>query len=222
MMLLRFITGLVLLAGSALGYAQQVVIKTSVGDIVIELNAEAAPATVANFLSYVDRDAFDNTIFHRVIPGFMIQGGGYYADLEEAAEDDPVVNEADNGLKNVRGTIAMAREAVIDSARRNFFINVANNRSLNHHKKSCTREQEAAVAAASERGLRKPVRCRNFGYAVFGKVVEGMDIVDLIEVSETQSIATFDDVPISPIVIFSVERLATTTQAGTESGAESD
>ena len=207
MMRLRIVFGLMLLAYSLFAAAQQVVIKTSLGDIVIELNAEAAPATVENFLSYVDRDAFDNTIFHRVIPGFMVQGGGYYADLSEADEGDPVMNEAANGLKNVRGTVAMARQDEIDSARRNFFINVANNRSLNHHKRSCTREDEASVAAARKRGVTKPVRCKNYGYAVFGKVVTGMDIVDLIEVTDTQTVGEFDDVPVAPIVIFSIDRV---------------
>lgn len=185
-----------------------VVIKTNLGDIYVQLNEEDAPATVSNFLDYVDRDGFDNTIFHRVIPDFMIQGGGYYQGLAEAREYDPVINEATNGLKNVRGTIAMARQNEIDSARRNFFINVASNRSLNHHsKKSCTREDEAAVAKAKARGVRKPMKCKSFGYAVFGKVVSGMDVVDLIEVAETQSIASFDDVPVDPIVIMSIDRV---------------
>lgn len=119
-----------------------------------------------------------------------------------------MINEATNGLKNVRGTIAMARQDEIDSARRNFFINVASNRSLNHHaRKSCTREDEAAVAKAKARGVRKPMKCKSFGYAVFGKVVSGMDVVDLIEVAETQSIASFDDVPVDPIVIVSIDRV---------------
>lgn len=185
-----------------------VVIKTNLGDIYVELNEEDAPATVSNFLDYVDKNGFDDTIFHRVIPGFMVQGGGYYLDLAEAPEAEPVINEAKNGLKNVRGTIAMARQDEIDSARRNFFINVANNRSLNHHvRKSCTREDEAAVAKAKARGVRKPMKCKSFGYAVFGKVVSGMDVVDLIEVAETQAIASFDDVPVDPIVIVSIDRV---------------
>lgn len=184
-----------------------VVIRTNLGDITVALNAEAAPKTVANFLDYVDRGAYTDTIFHRVIPGFMIQGGGYYADLSEAPEVEPVFNEAANGLKNKRGTIAMARMDEIDSARRNFFINVANNRSLDHSSRSCSREDEAAVAAALARGLRKPQRCRTYGYAVFGEVTSGMDVIELIEASDTQQVGQFDDVPRLPVVIQSIERI---------------
>ena len=185
----------------------RVALTTSLGVVVIELDQSRAPVTVANFLSYVDDGSYVDTIFHRVIPGFMVQGGGHLIDLAEVPERDPIHNEADNGLSNVRGSIAMARMNEIDSARRQFFINTVNNERLDHHPKSCTREDEAEVRAAREKGLRKPLRCRSFGYAVFGRVVEGMDIVDLIEVVDTHSVATFDDVPVNPIVITAVERL---------------
>lgn len=188
-------------------HATRVNIVTSLGDIVVELNEEKAPVTVANFLDHVDRDAYDNTIFHRVIPGFMVQGGGHYTDMSEAEEGGLIHNEADNGLRNDRGTIAMARMNKIDSASRQFFINVVDNDRLNHSSKSCTREDEAEMAAARERGLHKPVTCKSFGYAVFGRVVEGMDVVDLIELSETSSVGPYDDVPITPILILSIERI---------------
>lgn len=186
----------------------QVLIKTNLGDILVELYEQEAPVTVANFLQLVESEAYKDTIFHRVIAGFMIQTGGHYLDLSEAPEVEPIFNEAANGLKNRRGTLAMARQNRIDSASRQFFINVDNNGYLDHHpKKSCTREDEAAVLAAREKGLRKPMRCKSFGYAVFGEVIEGMDVVDLIELSETQSVSGFDDVPVTPVIILSTERV---------------
>ena len=194
-----------------LGFAQnpQVVIKTNVGDILVELNQEKAPITVANFLKLVDSDAYKDIIFHRVINGFMVQAGGHYIDLSEAPESEKIFNEAANGLKNKRGTIAMARQDEIDSAGRQFFINVANNSYLDHHpKKSCTREDEASVLAAAERGMFKPLRCKSFGYAVFGEVIEGMDVVDLIELSETHSVSGFENVPVTPVLILSIERVS--------------
>jgi len=191
----------------------QVVIRTNLGDIVVELYEQEAPVTVENFLQLVDSEAYKDTIFHRVIAGFMIQAGGHYLDLSEAPEVDNIFNEAANGLKNRRGTLAMARQTEIDSASRQFFINVDDNSYLDHHpKKSCTREDEASVLAAREKGLRKPMRCKSFGYAVFGEVIEGMDVVDLIELSETQSLSGFDDVPVTPVVILSTERLAKTAE----------
>ncbi|MBL6690335.1 MAG: peptidylprolyl isomerase [Pseudomonadales bacterium] len=193
-------------------YAQaanpQVVISTNLGDIVVELYEQEAPVTVANFLQLVDSEAYKDTIFHRVIAGFMIQAGGHYLDLSEAPEVETIFNEAANGLKNRRGTLAMARQTEIDSASRQFFINVDDNSYLDHDpKKSCTREDEAAVLAAREKGLRKLMRCKSFGYAVFGEVIEGMDVVDLIELIETQSVSGFDDVPVTPVVILSTGRL---------------
>ncbi len=185
----------------------QVVIKTNLGDIIFELNPNKAPVTVANFLGLVESGAYDNTIFHRVIEGFMVQAGGYDPDLAEAGEAPPIRNEADNGLKNIRGSVAMARMNEIDSASRQFFINVEDNNHLNHNpKKSCTREDEATAAAARAKGMFRPQRCKNFGYAVFARVIEGMDVVDQIERSKTRSMAGFDDVPVSPVVISSVTR----------------
>jgi peptidyl-prolyl cis-trans isomerase A (cyclophilin A) len=173
----------------------------------IELDEEKAPVTVAHFLGLVDSGAYKDTIFHRVIPGFMVQGGGYYLDMAEAEESEVIINEADNGLSNVRGTIAMARMNEIDSASRQFFINVVANKRLNHGKKSCTRKDEATVAAVRARGSYKPTTCKSFGYAVFGKVTSGMDVVDVIEVTETSTVGEYDDVPVTPIVILSIDRM---------------
>ncbi len=154
-------------------------LETSQGIIILELNAEAAPKTVENFLSYVRDGFFDNTIFHRVIKGFMVQGGGLTADLKKKQTRPPVENEADNGLHNLRGTIAMARTNDPHSATAQFFINTADNDFLDHTAKTS----------------------RGWGYCVFGKVVEGMDIVETIEKTKTTSNAGRDDVPVEPIVI---------------------
>lgn len=156
--------------------------KTGQGDIVIELNAEKAPVTVENFLSYVKKKHYDGTVFHRVMPTFMIQGGGFALNngsLVEKATDKPIKNEGQNGLKNERGTIAMARTPVLDSATSQFFINVADNAMLNYPS--------------------------NGGYAVFGKVVEGMDVVDKIKAMETRMAPGSDEksVPLNPVVITS-------------------
>ena len=188
--------------------AKDVLISTNLGEIVIELNEKSAPVTVGHFLSLVDSGAYKDTIFHRVIPGFMVQGGGLYMDLAEADESEMIINEADNGLSNVRGSIAMARMNEIDSASRQFFINVAANKRLNHSEKSCTRKGEATVAAARARGSYKPTTCKSFGYAVFGKVTSGMDVVDTIEVVETNTLGEYDDVPLTPVIILSIERIA--------------
>jgi cyclophilin family peptidyl-prolyl cis-trans isomerase len=184
-----------------------VTIKTNLGDIVLELDATAAPVTVQNFLSYVDDGSYKDTIFHRVIAGFMIQGGGHAMDMSAVPDSGTILNEADNGLKNVRGSIAMARMNEIDSASRQFFINVADNKFLDHNAKSCTREDEKAIAEARQKGMFKPATCKSFGYAVFGKVVKGMDVVDLIELTETRSVGMYDDVPVTPVVVVAVERL---------------
>ena len=147
--LMRLLGLLVLVWGSGAMAADpvRVIIKTTQGAITLELDAKAAPATVANFLSYVDQSGYDNTIFHRVIEGFMIQGGGHYRDLAESPSGPSLRNEADNGLRNEVGTIAMARMAEIDSATNQFFINVADNRRLDHQGDSCSREEEAAAEA---------------------------------------------------------------------------
>jgi len=160
---------------------KKVKLETNMGDIVIELNEEAAPVTVKNFLQYVQEGFFDGTIFHRVIPDFMIQGGGFTADMVQKKPHPPIVNEAGNGLKNDRGTIAMARTADPDSATAQFFINHKNNDSLNH------------------------VENRNPGYAVFGKVIEGMETVDKIAAVRTTTRMGMRNVPVEPVVIKSAK-----------------
>ena len=163
--------------------APRVEIKTNHGTIVVELPSEAAPKTVENFLSYVKDGFYDGTIFHRVIKGFMLQGGGFTPDMKQKPTKSPVPNEADNGLKNDRGTIAMARTMDPDSATAQFFINTVDNEFLNHQSKTT----------------------RGWGYCVFGKVVEGLDVVDAIEGQKTTSKAGHQDVPVEPVVIEKVE-----------------
>lgn len=160
----------------------QVLLKTSAGDIVLELNAEKAPKTVANFLGYVDDNFYNGTIFHRVIDGFMVQGGGFTPDFTQKATRSPIVLEADNGLKNDRGTVAMARTMVPNSATSQFFINVRDNASLN-------------------------AKGANDGYAVFGKVVQGMDVVDKIRAVQTGRKGPHSDVPVETIEILSASRV---------------
>jgi cyclophilin family peptidyl-prolyl cis-trans isomerase len=159
--------------------------KTSKGTFTVQLFEKQAPITCQNFLQYVDNGYFDGTIFHRVIAGFMIQGGGLDANLKtKPGQRAPIKNEANNGLKNKRGTLAMARTSVIDSATSQFFINVVDNDFLNHSP-------------------------RDFGYAVFGRVASGMDVVDAIAAVETGSRAGHQDVPKETITIESVRRLET-------------
>ncbi len=154
--------------------------QTNMGVIVMELNRDKAPKTVENFLRYVEDGFYDGTIFHRVIKGFMIQGGGYTGDYRKKPARAPVVNEADNGLKNQRGTVAMARTSDPHSATAQFFINVVDNDFLNHRNPSP----------------------RGWGYTVFGQVTEGMDVVDKIRDVETGSGGPFGkDVPRTPVVI---------------------
>ncbi|MBD3648875.1 MAG: peptidyl-prolyl cis-trans isomerase [Pseudomonadales bacterium] len=179
----------------------RVQLETSFGDVVVELYADKAPISVENFLAYVEQGAYDGPIFHRVIPDFMVQAGGYEPGLKERDSGDPITNEADNGLKNTRGTIAMARMAYIDSARRQFFINGADNPHLDHGPESCTREDRRKQQEASQKGLYKPLTCKSFGYAVFGEVVDGMDVIDKIETVETATIQGFANVPVEPVII---------------------
>jgi peptidyl-prolyl cis-trans isomerase B (cyclophilin B) len=153
--------------------------ETSLGDITLELNAEKAPVSAANFLSYAKEGHYDGTIFHRVIDGFMIQGGGMTADMREKKGKAPIRNEAFNGLKNLRGTIAMARTQVVDSATAQFFINVADNDFLNHQNKTVS----------------------GYGYAVFGQVTEGMETVDAIRKVATGTTGGHQDVPQTPVTI---------------------
>ncbi len=159
----------------------KVKLQTSLGDIVVELDAKAAPVTVKNFLRYTEEGFFDGTIFHRVIPDFMIQGGGFTADMRQKQTHEPIINEASNGLKNNRGAIAMARTNDPNSATGQFFINLKNNSFLNYA------------------GPRNP------GYAVFGKVAEGMDVVDKIGVTPTTTKNMMADVPVTPVVIQSAK-----------------
>jgi cyclophilin family peptidyl-prolyl cis-trans isomerase len=163
-----------------------VVIDTSMGTIKVELNEEKAPVTVKNFLSYVDDKFYDGTIFHRVIPDFMIQGGGFEPNLKEKPTKDPIKNEGGNGLKNDRGTIAMARTPDPDSATAQFFISLKDNSPLNRGDPRCP---------------------DNYGYAVFGKVIEGMDVVDKIAQVETgDRPGGMENVPEKDVVIKSIRR----------------
>lgn len=157
-----------------------VVIHTSLGDITLELQADKAPVTVENFINYANEGFYEGTIFHRVISHFMIQGGGMTVDLASKPTAEPIVNEASNGLSNVRGTISMARTNDPDSATSQFFINVQDNPSLDHGPTSA-------------------------GYTVFGFVTGGMEVVDDIRFVETTSFPPYHDVPVEPVIIESVE-----------------
>ena len=159
-----------------------VLMSTSLGNIRIELDAEKAPVTTQNFLDYVNESFYDGLIFHRVIPGFMIQGGGFDAQMKQKGTKAPIKNEAANGLKNAVGTIAMARTNVVDSATAQFFINVKNNDFLNHRSPSADA----------------------FGYAVFGQIIEGMEVVQTIEKVKTGNRGFHQDVPAEAVVIHSV------------------
>jgi peptidyl-prolyl cis-trans isomerase B (cyclophilin B) len=154
-------------------------LSTTFGDITLELNAEKAPITVANFLQYVESGFYDGLIFHRVINDFMIQGGGMDTKMKQKPTEAEIKNEADNGLSNNRYSIAMARTSIPDSASSQFFINVNDNDFLNH----------TAPTASG------------WGYCVFGKVVEGMDVVDKIKAVKTSSASGHQDVPVEPVII---------------------
>ena len=205
------ILGLLLLSQSLLAEELaedlKVRIVTNQGNITATLFSTRAPITVANFMSYVDRGEYDSSIFHRVVLGFMIQGGGYYEDRSELEEGTAIINEADNGIRNTRGTLAMARMEEIDSATREFFINLNDNEHLDHGSRSCTREDDLSIKRAAERGLYKPKTCQTFGYAVFGEVIGGMDVVDEIELVTVDAVDDFDDLPIEAVVIQKIVRL---------------
>jgi peptidyl-prolyl cis-trans isomerase A (cyclophilin A) len=156
--------------------------ETSLGDFTIELFEKDAPLSVANFLSYIEAGFFDGTIFHRIVPGFVIQGGGFTEDMTQKKTQSPVKNEADNGRKNKRGTLSMARTSDVNSATSQFFVNLKDNEFLDH-----------------SRG--------NFGYAVFAQVTEGMDVIDKIAAVETGRKRGFDDVPVEAVIMKSVRRL---------------
>ena len=171
------------------GYGQQTSahpmakMTTSLGDITIELYEQQAPETVRNFLQYVDDGFYDGTIFHRVIPGFVLQGGGLTPDMERKTTRSPITNESDNGLENLRGTLSMARLPDPNSATSQFFINLSDNPHLDYQGSG------------------------QWGYAVFGKVVEGMDVVDKIAAVKTTNTAGHQDVPETPVVIEHAERV---------------
>ena len=162
---------------------------TSKGLITLELDAEKAPVTVANFIEYVNSGHFDGTIFHRVIPGFVIQGGGLESGMKEKPTQAPIENEADNGLKNVTGSICMARTNDPHSATSQFFINLKDNQFLDHSEKSP----------------------QGWGYAVFGQVTDGMDVVEAIAAVQTGNAGGHQDVPVEDIV---VEKVTITDQEG--------
>ena len=154
-------------------------LTTNFGEITLELYAEKAPITVANFLQYVESGFYDGVIFHRVIDGFMVQGGGFDANMKQKPTKDEIKNEADNGLANDKYTVAMARTSVPDSASSQFFINVGDNAFLNHTAKNAS----------------------GWGYCVFGKVIAGMEVVDKIRAVKTTSKAGHQDVPAEPVII---------------------
>ena len=167
------------------------VISTSLGDITVELFKDKAPVSVENFLGYVSERFYDGTIFHRVVKNFMIQGGGYTPQMVEKATRDPIQNEATNGLRNLRGTLAMARRSTLRSATSQFYINVGDNRDLDH----------------------SGFTPRDFGYAVFGRVLSGMDVVDRIASVATHTRADMDDVPVEPVLIKSIREVTKSTKA---------
>jgi peptidyl-prolyl cis-trans isomerase B (cyclophilin B) len=173
-------TSLCLIAGCAKKEARMVKLQTTMGDIILELDKEKAPVTSENFLTYVQENFYDGTIFHRVIPNFMIQGGGFAPDITEKKTNPPITNEASNGLKNDRGTIAMARTSNPHSATSQFFINLVDNDFLNYSP-------------------------QNPGYTVFGKVIEGMDVVDKIAKVKTTTKGPHENVPVESVIIESAQ-----------------
>lgn len=185
---MRLVLSLALLLITALpAFSAQIVeMETSKGTVRIELFDDKAPESVRNFLAYVEAGHYDGTIFHRVIDDFMIQGGGYTPELKEKPTRAPIRNEADNGLKNERGTLAMARTMIVDSATSQFYINLKDNDFLNHRGKDP----------------------RGYGYAVFGKVVAGMDVVDSIgKIKTVRKNGLFQNLPEEPVVIRKIRRV---------------
>jgi len=161
-----------------------ILFETTLGNFKIEFFEKEAPLSVANFLKYIDDGFFDGTIFHRVVPGFVIQGGGFTEDMAQKKTEPPVKNEADNGLNNERGTLSMARTNDINSATSQFFVNLKDNEFLDHSR-------------------------QNFGYAVFAKVTEGMDVIDRIAAVKTGRKRGHEDVPVEAVVMKSVRRVET-------------
>jgi cyclophilin family peptidyl-prolyl cis-trans isomerase len=190
--LVTLLAGLAFILPVAAEPNPQVKLQTNQGEIILELYPAKAPKSVANFLQYVDEGFYSNTIFHRVMENFMIQGGGFAPDYTRKETHASIINEASNGLKNDRGTLAMARTPEPHSATAQFFINVTNNDSLNHSAKTP----------------------RGWGYCVFGKVIKGMDIVDNIRKLPTGPAGIFQsDVPRTPVIITAVTRLNSTAAA---------
>ncbi len=202
------LAGLVWMGGAmAQAVNPRVEIDTSVGNITLELYADKAPKTVENFLHYVKKHQYDGLLFHRVIRNFMIQGGGLNQKMVEIPTGPPIVNEADNGLKNEVGTIAMAREPAPNSATAQFFINTADNTFLDHiavPPEGITR----TTRQGEEQHIGPEQADRVFGYAVFGKVIDGLDVVRIIEKSPTHTVGPNADVPYTPVVIKTVKLLA--------------
>jgi len=163
-----------------------VLLETTLGNIKLEFYPDKAPISVENFLNYVRSGFYSDIIFHRVIPGFMIQGGGFTKDMQQKPTQTPIKNEAKNGLKNLRGTLSMARTSVVDSATSQFFLNLVDNAYLDHG-------------------------TRDYGYAVFAKVVEGMDVVDAIAKVKTGNNGMHQDVPVEPVIIKSASILTAKT-----------
>ncbi len=176
---------LALAFGASAGDNPKVALDTSRGKIVLELYADKAPQTVKNFMAYVDAGFYNSTVFHRVIPDFMIQGGGFTADMQQKSTRPPIRNEAENGLLNLRGTIAMARTPNPHSATAQFFINTVDNEALNHRDKSP----------------------RGWGYAVFGRCIDGMSTVEKINAVETINKGSYENVPVAPVIVESATLL---------------
>ena len=185
LLLLMMLPGAPVQGADETGTRARVELKTSMGVVVLELYQDRAPKTVANFLAYVDSGFYDGTIFHRVIPKFMVQGGGFTADMRQKPTRPPVVNEADNRIKNERGTVAMARTPDPHSATSQFFINTVDNDFLDFRSKSP----------------------RGWGYAVFGRIVQGMETIDAISAVKTGAVGGHRDVPVTPVVIVTARRL---------------
>ena len=183
-----FILFIVLFVFAVPGFGKEnanpkVIFETTLGDIVVELYPDKAPVSVENFIGYIESGFYSGTIFHRVIENFMIQGGGFDKDLNQKETSEPILNEATNGLKNYRGTLAYARTNIVNSATSQFFINVVDNDFLNHRDKTQ----------------------QGYGYAVFGKVVQGMDVVDKIKKVKTGDQGGMQDVPQQAVVILSAK-----------------
>lgn len=183
--IILFILGLTIFPCKAKEKNPKVAFKTTMGNIQLELFPAKAPLTVGNFLAYVNSGFYDGVIFHRVIPNFMIQGGGFTPGMKKKPTKPPIKNEAGNRLANKRGTIAMARTNEINSATSEFFINVVNNAHLDHQNNSAD----------------------GFGYCVFGRVIKGMDVVDQIARTKTHVVPPFTDVPVDDVVIISAKQI---------------